>query len=96
MIPRTTSYEECFMARSTSSLAGKYLKCGEGQFDGNLRLVNENSLVDPRVSNTSPSETRLASRYFPTQSRRLTRELERTEILEWISTVPYTNHHKHQ
>jgi len=79
------------MAGSPSPLAGKYLKSGVEEFDRILRLANENSLVDPRVSDTSPSEICLAFRYL---QHRLTWELERTGILGWISTVPYTNHHK--
>jgi len=77
------------MVRSTS---GKYLKSGEERFDRILRLADEDSLADARVSSsTSRLETCLASRYL---RHRLTLELGRTEILEWISTVPYTNHHK--
>jgi len=54
------------MVRSTSAPAGKSLKSGEERFDKILRLANETSLVDPRVGNTSLSEKRLASQYFPT------------------------------
>ena len=53
-------------------------------------MANETSLVDPRVSDTSPSKSSLALQYFPTLTDS---EPERTDILEWISTVPYTNHH---
>ena len=88
---RITSYEECFMARSPSSMAGKYLKSCEERYGRILQFANENSLADARVSSTPRLETCLASRYL---RHRLTLELERTEILEWISTVPYTNHHK--
>jgi len=53
------------MVRSPSPPAGKYLKSGEQRFDRILRLANETSLVEPRVS-ASPSETCLAFQYFPT------------------------------
>jgi len=45
-----SSEEECFMAQSTSSLAGKHLKSGEDRI---LRFTNENLPVDQRVSDTS-------------------------------------------
>jgi len=49
------------MVGSPSSPAGKYLKSDEEQFDSILRLANETSLVESRVSDTSPSETCLCS-----------------------------------
>jgi len=61
-----TSEEQSFVVQYPSLLpAGKYLKSGEEQFDKILWLANENLLADPRVSDTSPSETRLVSQYFP-------------------------------
>jgi hypothetical protein len=62
------------MVRSPSSLAGKYLKSGEARFEGNLRLANETSLVDPTVSETSPLGAFLASQYFPTSTDTVARE----------------------
>jgi hypothetical protein len=62
------------MVRSPS-LAGKYLKSGEERYDRILRLANETSLVDPRVRDTSPSETCLASQYFPTLTDSAAREI---------------------
>ena len=59
------SSKECFMAQSPSSLEGKYLKSGEEQFDRILRLANENTPADPRVSDTSPSENMLSLPIFP-------------------------------
>jgi len=60
-----SSEEGYFMVRSTSAPAGKCLKSDVERFDRNLRLANETSLADPIVSDTSPSETCLASRNFP-------------------------------
>ena len=63
------------MARSPSSLAGKYMKCDEERFDRILRFANENSLADPRVSSTSRSETCLSSQYFPAPTDSGAREI---------------------
>jgi len=52
------------MVRSTSASAGKYLISGEDRSDMILRLANQSSPVDPKVGDTSPSETRLASHIF--------------------------------
>jgi len=60
--------------QSPSSLAGKSLKSREERFDRILRLANETSLADPRVCDTSPSETPLTSQCFPTLADTAARE----------------------
>jgi len=62
------------MVRSPSCLAGKYLKSGEERSDRILRLANETSLVDSRVSDTSPSEICLTSQYFPAVTNTVARK----------------------
>jgi len=61
-----SSEEECFIVRSLSSLASKCLKLGGERFDRILRLANKTSVIDPRVSDTSPSEPCSELQYFPT------------------------------
>jgi hypothetical protein len=61
--------------RSLSSLAGKYLpEFQKERFYRNLQLANKTSLVDPKVSGTSPSGPCVASQYFPTLTDTLARE----------------------
>ena len=55
-----SSEEECFIVRSLSSLTGKCLILGGERFNRILRLANKTSVIDPRVSDTSPSDICLA------------------------------------
>jgi hypothetical protein len=51
-----------------------YLKSGQERFDRILQLADETLLVDSRVCDTSPSETSLASQYFPILADTVARE----------------------
>ena len=55
-----SSEEECFIVRSLSSLTGKCLILGGERYNRILRLANKTSVIDPRVSDTSPSDICLA------------------------------------